>query len=278
LQPILLNVTPDQFFDLFLAELKAKPSLYGYYKFHTDPTPSKVLFRKRYFLQRLRYIAKQLEGSPKIVWDCGSGYATTAIYLTLCGHKVYGNTLEFYFDEIPDRLKYWSQFGDLSALELTYENHFDLTFDQRFDAVIAQDTLHHLEPIDEAIQIIAKALKSTGQLIAIEENGTNLVNTFKNYKMRGNKRIIELYDERLQRTILLGNENTRTYDHWKRLLAKQGLYAADESLDYVRLLWSSMYGNKTTEQLDKIENRIWRTNGFLRRFGYFGVSFVAKLR
>jgi SAM-dependent methyltransferase len=269
-------MTVNEFYDLLLKELGENPNLRGYYRFLNDMNAAKYAFRKKYFIQRLEYINDAVSKGNSVIWDCGCGYGTTAIFLTLNGHKVYGNTLEYYFEQIPARLKYWGQFGDLKNLKLDYGNHFDMKDQGLYDYVIAQDTLHHLEPNHEALEIISTALKPGGSLIAIEENGKNIFNRVKNYLRRGNKRIKEIYDERLQRKILIGDENTRPVEEWDKLLATVNLKLDHDSLTYVRLFLPAFYKVYSEEKIDKKENEIWKKNSFLRRYFYFGTSFLAK--
>jgi SAM-dependent methyltransferase len=265
----------SEFFDLLLKELEENPSLRGYYRFLNEPSKAKFIFRKRYYIQRLEYIANSVTKEKSMIWDCGCGYGTTAIFLALNGHTVYGNTLEYYFEQIPQRLKYWSRFGDLSQLKLDYKNHFDIKEKAQYDYVIAQDTLHHLEPVNEALDIISESLKSGGELIAIEENGKNIFNRTKNYLRRGNKRILEIYDERLQRNILIGDENTRPLNEWNDLLSASKIYIDNNSVEYVRLYLPISYKFSSEEALDKKEKEIWKKNAFLKKYFYFGTNFIA---
>ena len=263
----------DDFFELFVKELEITPSLHKYYKFHAKD--KSYNFRKAYFIQRLRYIADHVKRGDKI-FDCGCGYATTAIFLTLNGFEVYGSTLEFYYDEINGRLEYWKQFGDLSALEINYENLFDDNIpDESFDVIIAQDTLHHLEPFNEAIVILSKILKKDGQLIAIEENGSNIVQNLKLFKQRGNKRIISIYDEKLKRNILIGNENIRSINKWKKEFTTNGLTIDDDSLEFIRVLPPQLFGNKSIEEVIEKEKNLKNKSALLRKYFFFGLNFVA---
>lgn len=266
-------MTVDTFFELFILELKENQNLRKYYKFLNDNDPAKYNFRKRYFIQRLNYIFSHIKKESQ-VWDCGCGYGTTAIFLALNGHTVYGNTLEFYYEQIEPRLAYWKKHGDLTQLNFDYKNHFDINFSGKYDYVIAQDTLHHLEPLNEALQIISKALKPNGKLIAIEENGTNIFNSFKNYLKRGNKRVKEMYDEKLQRTFLLGDENTRSLKKWIPILQKENLYIEKESVIYVRLFLHPFYKWINVEKIDTLEQKLWK-NFILRKYFYFGINFTA---
>ena len=268
-----LKYNVDEFFELFVKELEITPSLHKYYKFHAKDKSYK--FRKAYFIQRLQYIADHVKKGDRI-FDCGCGYATTAIFLTLNGFNVYGSTLEFYFDEINGRLEYWKQFGDLSALEINYENLFDSNIpNETYDIIIAQDTLHHLEPFNEAIGILSNILKKDGELIAIEENGSNIVQNLKLFKQRGNKRIISIYDEKLQRNILIGNENIRSIKKWKKEFIANGLTIDDDSLEFIRVLPPQLFGDKSIEEVIKKENNLKDKSALLRKYFFFGLNFVA---
>jgi SAM-dependent methyltransferase len=266
-----MSITVERFYDLLIEEIKQYPQLQGYYRFLNDP--KKELWRKAYFCQRLDYIARRIQGSSN-TWDIGCGYATTCIFLALNGYKVHGSTLEYYFKEIPERLKYWSQYGDLSLFTYDYSDLYESKISNTYDTVIVQDTLHHTEPIEQALQIINRALVDGGRVIAVEENGSNVIQRAKLYKQRGNKRIIEMHDERLNKTILLGNENIRSQEHWTNLFNAAGYTIEQESIEYVRVLPSFLFGNDYQKAIEK-EQRLWRSNGLLKKYFFFGLSFCA---
>lgn len=267
-----MAISVDQFYDLLIEEIKARPQLQGYYRFLQNP--GKELWRKAYFCQRLEYIERHARGYSSI-WDIGCGYGTTAIFLVLNGYKVHGTTLEYYFKEIPDRLDYWSKFGDLSGFTFDYENLYDTTNTSVFDAIIVQDTIHHTEPVKEALRIIHDALRPGGRVIAVEENGLNIIQRLKLYKQRGNKRIIELYDERLKKTILLGNENIRSLDVWRKLFEDAKLKVEDETIEYVRVLPARLFGKDYATAIAR-EQRLWRKHPLLRDYFFFGLSFCGR--
>jgi SAM-dependent methyltransferase len=270
--PPFMSMTVAEFYDLLIAEIKARPQLQGYYRFLQNP--EKELWRKAYFCQRLEYIERHVKEFPTI-WDIGCGYGTTAIFLALNGYKVHGTTLEYYFPEIPERIKYWLQFGDVSGFSYDYENLFDTTNTNLFDAIIVQDTIHHTEPLNEALRIIHDALRPGGRIIAVEENGRNIIQRLKLYKQRGNKRILEFYDERLKKTILLGNENIRPLATWRDLFEKAGLPIEEDTIDYVRVLPARLFGTNYTSAIEK-EQRLWRKYPVLRDYFFFGLSFCGK--
>lgn len=269
----------EQFFEIFLEELKTRDKLREYYKFHDDP--AKLAFRKAYFCQRLQYVLDQILESPNPrilnIWDCGCGYATTQIFLAMNGIPSRGTTLEFYFKEIPSRLEYWSKYGETSLVHASYEDVFSTEVKPASeDIIIVQDTLHHLEPLQDSLAIFHKTLRLGGKLIAIEENGNNLIQRIKLYRQRGNDRIIDYYDEGLGRMVTMGNENIRPYQLWRSEFIKAGFEMEEDKLNYVRLFPPALFQRKKSEEVTKQEQMLWQRYGALREYFFFGVNFVAR--
>jgi len=278
-------MSPEQFFELMLKELEVHTEMQPYYKFLGKK--SSWHFRRNYFLQRLRYIQKYLVDSNNTgnfrknlsIWDCGCGYGTTCLFLAMNGIKTYGTTLEFYFETIQKRKEYWSKYGDSSLFTCTYENLFDnKPASASYDWIIVQDTLHHLEPIDEALKIFNDSLKKGGKILSIEENGNNIIQRIKLYRYRGNKRIISIWDEKLQKDILLGNENIRSLEDWDRLFVNNGFHLQLGSIQYVRYFLPVHYRFFSPEELLRKEQSIQSVKGVRREYFFFGLNFVAEKR
>jgi SAM-dependent methyltransferase len=269
-------MTVEKFFELFLEELKGKQHLWSYYKFHTDE--KSFLFRKAYLCQRLEYVLKHIHDPKAKVLDIGCGYGTTALFLAMNGIPVHGTTLEFYIEEIDSRKQFWKQYGNVDLFTVSYENLFDTPPKDQYDFIIIQDTLHHLEPINDALAIIKNTLKPSGQLVVIEENGDNIVQNLKLLKQRGFKKTKYIYDETLKKDILIGDENIRGYETWKALMANNGLKANDHSRQYIRYF----YPNKFTKEhyLSQLaeEQNIWQKSNFKRKYFFFGVNFLVGLK
>jgi len=264
-------MTPEQFFDLFLEELRQNENLHRYYKFLGDP--GKLAFRKAYFIQRLQYVLDQMPEGAQSNWDCGCGYGTTNLFLAMNGIPTLGTTLEFYFDQIPPRLDYWQQHGDVSLFEYRYENVLDSRFEpETFDTILVQDTLHHLEPIGQCLRILFDALKRGGRMIVVEENGNNLIQNAKLYWQRGNRRVIERTDEKTGKTFLLGNENIRGLDTWRRLLGQAGFEVSPHSVKFIRVL--PPFLEKDARHLIERESRIHAP--WLKKYFFFGLNYVAE--
>lgn len=267
-------MTVEEFFSFFLEELEANPRLGGYYKFRGDAR--RFLFRKAYFCQRLQYVLDSLgPNRQQAVWDCGCGYGTTALFLALNGYQVFGTTLEFYFAEIEKRKAWWSRHGEVSSFQHRYEDLFEADYTQAFDAVIVQDVLHHVEPISEGLQRLHASLRSGGRLIVVEENGANLIQNLKLIKQRGFKKTISVYDERLKRTVLLGNENIRSLAQWRLLLGNAGFTVDDRSVEYIRFFLPPFIKQGSVEALKTKESRLAKQSPLLKNFFFFGVNFTA---
>lgn len=273
-------MSPEQFFELLLKELEVHTEMQPYYKFLGKK--SSWHFRRNYFLERLRYIKKYMIDSRKpgadvAIWDCGCGYGTTCLFLAMNGIKTYGTTLEFYFDTVQKRKEYWKQYGDTSLFTCTYENLFDnRPSPATYDWIIVQDTLHHLEPINDALQIFKDSLRKNGKVLSIEENGSNVIQRLKLYKYRGNKRIITIYDEKLKKDILIGNENIRSLAAWQRLFEQNGFGLLNDSVQYIRYYLPFQYRYSDPELLLEKERHIQSSAGLRREYFFFGLNFIAE--
>jgi 2-polyprenyl-3-methyl-5-hydroxy-6-metoxy-1,4-benzoquinol methylase len=263
-----------EFLELFIKELELNSELREYYRLINNR--KKYLWRRSYLEQRLEYVSMQCPPEAKKVWDVGCGYGTTSIFLALNGHSVYGNTLEFYFNKIGKRLDYWGKFGNLDKLNIEYANLFDLNVaHNQYDIIIAQDTLHHLEPINEAISIFYQSLRPDGKIIVTEENGLSIFIRIKNFSKRGFKRINEFYDDRLQKQILFGNENARSIHVWKKLFTEHGFQVPIGEIEYVRLLPHFFFNHKNHLLLREEEKIASRKMPLVRDFLFFGINFTA---
>ena len=243
-----------EFYELFIGELKENENLRTYYKHLNDD--SRRDFRKAHFCQRLEFIQRNLKDTSSRIWDVGCGYGTTDIFLALNGFTVYGSTLEFYYKQIEPRLEYWSKFGDVSKFTAGYENIFDIeVIPDTYDCIIVQDTLHHLEPLADALKIFNTALSENGKLLVSEVNGNNLFERFKFFLQRGNKRIIKIYDEKLDKWILFGNENIRPLKTWNKELNAAGFEIDNDILEYIRFYPPGSFKNGNYEKLIEKEQK-----------------------
>jgi 2-polyprenyl-3-methyl-5-hydroxy-6-metoxy-1,4-benzoquinol methylase len=267
-------MTVEEFLDLFVKELEENPGLRDYYQLIEKDRF--FLFRKAYLHQRLAYVEKHMQKAGARVWDVGCGYANASIFLALNGHKVTGSTLEYYYDQLQNRLDFWAKYGNIGGLDLRYENIFDATPSSNpYDYILAQDTLHHLEPLHEAMILFKSALKADGRIIVSEENGSNLYCALKHFRERGFKRIIKTWDEKLGKYILFGNENTRNYRVWKKVFDRAGLQVLQEDTEFIRFFPPLLYHTENYRIIMEKEQKLWKKIPLLKDFLFFGINFTA---
>lgn len=267
--------TVDYFLELLENELRINSELRNYHRILNNDSDSYYKFRKAYFRSRLIYVLNQIDTQQASIIDIGCGYGTTSLLLAMTGHKVIGTTLEYYYDQIQNRLLYWKKYIDTSRVEIKYENLYTSNYREgQFDFIIVQDTLHHLEPISAAIQIMNSILKTNGKLIVSEENGKNIICNIKHFKERGFKRIIEVYDENLKTSYKMGNENTRSQKHWIKLLSQNGFNVPEDKIEYIRILPPFFFKNREIADILKIEMKLSKYE-LLRDYMFFGINFIA---
>ena len=265
----------EEFYNHLCDELRQNRSLYPYYKL-TDGSVRQQLFRKAYFMQRLAYVDQYVDISTKpFIWDCGCGYGSTCLYLAMNGQPTYGTTLEFYAEQIAQRKQFWKNFGNVELFDYEYANVFDQHVPQeKYDYIILQDTLHHIEPLDEALPIFYNALKKGGKLILIEENGGCLIKRAMLFKQRGLKRIVSVYDEVLQKEVLMGNENIRTEQQWREAFAGTGFQLEEDSVRYIRYRFPWGYRKGNLQQVIDGEQRVAARSRLKRKYAFFGLNMV----
>jgi SAM-dependent methyltransferase len=271
----MIKMDKERFLSLFLEELKENRALYPYYKL-VDGTDSRRQFRQAYFMQRLSYLEKYIDfsSSPAIL-DCGCGFGTTGLFLAMNGCASRGTTLEFYADQIERRRQYWSQFGDVSLFDYAYENIFDTPpAANSYDYIILQDTLHHIEPVEKGLEILCTALKPSGKLILIEENGGSWLKSLMLFLQRGNRRVVEIYDERLQKHVQMGNENIRSERQWRQLFQKTCFVVDDASVQYIRLLPPMAYRHQPADKVIAKEQHLSTRCPFLKHHFCMGLNMV----
>lgn len=263
----------DKFFEVLNLEMEQNEAIKKYYRFYQKPGFFKL--RKAYFYQRMDYLLKHIDKKDGIVWDCGCGYGSLGIFMALNGIRVHGTTIgKHYISQVETRKKFWSQYGDTSLFTVAAESLFDNPPQpETYDYVIVQDTLHHLEPIQDALYILKNSLKDGGKIIALEANGGNLFHKINLYKYRQNKRVIEIYDEELKKKVLYGNENYRSIQEWQKELDKHNLKVAP-NVQHIKFFLPFMYKLLELPAVIKLEQAIARKSDFLKQNFYFGVNFI----
>ncbi|MCU7496366.1 MAG: class I SAM-dependent methyltransferase [Ignavibacteria bacterium] len=271
-------MTPAEFFELFEKELDSynSDSSYGikdYYKFAQKGLL--YTWRKAYLLQRLEYIYENIvKYSPSQVWDVGCGFGTSSLFLAMNGISSKGTTLEWYHKMLPERKKFWNQYGNAELFNVNIENLFEISIPKESaDFILVQDTLHHLEPIDEALRIFYETLRKGGKVVVVDDNGNNIMQRMKLYLYRKNNRVIEFYDENLKKKILFGNENVRSYSQWASLFHKSRFEISN--VQFIRFFPPIVVNSNNYKSIMDVEKKLWQKSGFLKEYFYWGLDFVA---
>jgi SAM-dependent methyltransferase len=268
-----MNVS--DFLDLFIRELSLNKKLNEYYRLNCGD--GRFLFRKAYIEQRLEYLNRHLPAEPCKIWDAGCGFATASIFMALKGHIVRGTTLEYYYNEINSRLEYWSPYEGIKNLSVEYEDIFSSSRKKgEYDIILLQDTLHHLEPVNEAAFIFRDALKKGGKLIVIEENGDGIFIRGKNLLSRGLSRISEYYDEVLGRSVILANEQARSIAEWEGIFRNAGFNDGISDPEYIRILPPVVFSYANYSKTLGKERELAESSGLLRQYFFFGINFTVR--
>lgn len=265
----------EVFYQHLCEELAQNKALYPYYKLINGNTAHRQ-FRKAYFLQRLDYLDRYLDLSKKpAIWDCGCGYGTTGLYLAMNGQPCYGTTLEYYTKQLENRRQFWNRFGNTNLFTCEHINVFDQTVrPNQYDYIILQDTLHHLEPVADALKIFYDALKKNGKLILIEENGGSVLKNVILFARRGRKKIIKIYDDVLQKEILIGNENIRSEKVWRDIFRQAGFTSEENAMQYIRCLPPFCYTKNNMQQIIRKEQSCSQRRKWFCRHAFFGLNMI----
>lgn len=266
----------SEFLELLIKELSANDRLNEYYKLASGGR--RFLFRKAYLQQRLEYIKRHIPSESCNIWDAGCGYGTTSIFLALNGHRVKGTTLEYYFSEIERRKQFWSRYGNLDKLTVRYENIFETDGEKSiFNIVVLQDTLHHLEPVDDGLRVFRDSLKPGGRVIAIEENGSSFFIIIKNILKRGLAKRIEYFDEALGKKIIMADENARSLKEWYKVFMHSGFSEGLCEAEYIRLMPPFFFTDTNYSRVIACEQNTWKTGYFPSKYFFFGINFIAEI-
>jgi len=190
------------------------------------------------------------------------------------GIKSIGTTLENYHKLIPNRKQFWQNYGNMELFEVRVENLYEVAYQEcYFDYILVQDTLHHLEPIDRALQILRKFLKTDGKIVVVDDNGNNIMQRVKLFLYRGNKRVIKFYDDNLKKHILFGNENVRSLKQWNKIFCENKLNIS--AVDYIRFFPPYFMNEKNSLKLIKLEKTLWKKSKIFKECFYWGLNFIA---
>lgn len=85
-----------------------------------------------------------------------------------------------------------------------------------------------------------------------------------------------MYDEKLQKDILIGNENIRSFEKWNELFSQNNFRIPQEQISYVRYYLPQFYNEKNGDTLLKKEQNLQKTSKFRKKYFFFGLNFIAE--
>jgi ubiquinone/menaquinone biosynthesis C-methylase UbiE len=131
-------------------------------------------FSKQYQENWIKEILRSVPGTPSNVLDycCGTSSLYPFVAKELPESKYFGIDLSKEMLKIGKK-----RFG--AKVSLDQQDGENLTYKNKFDAVVARGAFHHLPNPDKGLQSIAKALKPNGVLVLSEPTSNFLIKAFR---------------------------------------------------------------------------------------------------
>lgn len=89
------------------------------------------------------------------------------------------------------------------------------------------------------------------------------------------KKIVRIFDEKLNKSILIGNENIKNLDFWESKLNEFDLVLDHGTVEYIRFYPPFVLNGKNFNSVISREQNIWKKNPFLKKFFFHGINFIA---
>jgi 2-polyprenyl-3-methyl-5-hydroxy-6-metoxy-1,4-benzoquinol methylase len=199
-------------------------SLRRYYRGMLAPAGSAALrFRALFFAMRLQPVLTYIQRAPEPphILDLGCGYGLESTLLSQAGARVWA------IDTASEKIAEARRQQSGKSLDLRYDTAslFDFHPDVQFDAVYSSATLHHIEPVGQAIQVIADLLKPGGWFFLSDENGYSPVQQLAVQRRIGwtSPRYVTRTDPTTGLTQPYGHENIRAPFQWSGHMRRAGL-------------------------------------------------------
>jgi 2-polyprenyl-3-methyl-5-hydroxy-6-metoxy-1,4-benzoquinol methylase len=200
-----------------------------YYRGLLDPQKTRAIeFRALFFALRIQPVLTYVEDFVKIngrsphILDLGCGFGMESLLICHAGAKVHAIDVSREKIALAPRLLRVYQINHGVKLDISFEfvNLFRFSTVQQYDAVYSSATLHHIEPVAEAMRVIAGLIKSGGKFFLSDENGANIIQQLAIQKQLGwiAPRVVWQADPETGKMQLYGNENIRPGFLWARFL------------------------------------------------------------
>lgn len=255
-------------------------SLTHYYRKLIRASESVLRFRAVFFAMRLQpvltYVSQFVDThhrAPNIL-DLGCRFGLETILIGRSGACVHGIDPERNAILEAAVLKTHYEKQERVELDVRYEkaNLFSFNPPETYDAIYSSATMHHIEPMGQAMPLVAKLIKPGGYFFLSDENGLSPAQQLIVQKRIGwmRSRKLWLTDSETGQPFLYGNENIRPPFRWAHLMKQAGLQPV--SLKYCRFLppidWS-------VERLVKFE-RVCRNIPLITQLNAIGFLMIAR--
>lgn len=233
------------------------------------------LIRQYYYLERVLPVVNLIKTKKiKTILDIGCGCGSEAILFALLNCQVLGIDInKERLNCAQERKSYYENLLEKKLkIKFELENFFDLKIDKKFDFIWILETIHHIEPPLEALQLAYYFLNKNGYIGISDPNGLNPLVQIKLFLERGIIFHKEVLNPKSGKMIPYGIENIFTVLKVRQMLKRAGFKIKE--ISYQRFLPAIKLTEKYFKTFKLIEDLL-RKIPFLKNFGV-GYTIIAQ--
>lgn len=216
------------------ADLRRNYSSFQPVRLHKLPEELRLRRYRRMRRGYLRYMIEQLLAFPgeekPTVLDAGSGWGTQGILFGLAGASVLGCDLRKDRVDIGNkRLNYWNErLGMQLDVRFACRNLFEMDADNSFDFVWSSQSISHIDPAEDFLELAFRFLKPGGQLVVSDSSVFSLFGQLRHLRARG-LRVHQTYKMHTGETVPYAVERMMSYGKVSRLMKRTGFQVVHRS-------------------------------------------------
>ncbi|MBP6964200.1 MAG: class I SAM-dependent methyltransferase [Armatimonadetes bacterium] len=184
-------------------------------------------FRLRFARGYLRYIASELirdRDRKPYVFDAGSGLGTESLLFATLGARVFSVDLKRERRKVAEKRRtFYEQALDIQLdIEFRTDSVFNIPREPQFDYVWSNQSISHIDPAEDFVEMARDVLLPGGQLVVSDSNG-NLLGRLALLRRRGLKvhKTFKMGDTGEE--VPYADERTFSFGQIQELLRKSGL-------------------------------------------------------